>query len=294
MSESNVSESPEHTDPETENKDAKAKAEAEEEIPISAKILPNVLSSTEQINVTTSLHTKSREDSAIQCSIFLEEGAKSTSFVSSNTIPVNYLSSDHLAAGVSDLEKEFESFCRICHEVEKKESFISPCKCKGTISWVHKACVERWLAERDINKCEICGFSYNTIRVPKYNVFKAFYVWLTSDDTQRDRRDVALDLLGMSLFAPLVTTGTYVGLILADAVESLPPNEDNNVSFLQILLLASGRLTMLSVISLLVTVDVAYATWIAIRVQNHVNNWCSWFRRNTMVTLLPSSNDQHD
>lgn len=46
------------------------------------------------------------------------------------------------------------------------------------MSKVHRACLERWLAESAKNSCEICNYEYNTVRKPKvskgqkYSLFK--------------------------------------------------------------------------------------------------------------------------
>jgi len=54
--------------------------------------------------------------------------------------------------------------CRICHCVtEETETLISPCDCKGSMKWVHQACLQRWVKSSDTKKCELCGFSYNMI-----------------------------------------------------------------------------------------------------------------------------------
>ncbi|KAF6201989.1 hypothetical protein GE061_004385 [Apolygus lucorum] len=62
---------------------------------------------------------------------------------------------------------ESSVFCRICHEIGSTDIFISPCNCKGSLSLVHKHCLERWLAESNTSLCELCGYEYNTKRLPK-------------------------------------------------------------------------------------------------------------------------------
>lgn len=34
--------------------------------------------------------------------------------------------------------------CRICFESENEEKLIQPCKCKGTIGYVHRTCLNNW------------------------------------------------------------------------------------------------------------------------------------------------------
>ena len=32
----------------------------------------------------------------------------------------------------------------------------NPCACKGTLSYVHEACLVKWLLQRNIRTCELC------------------------------------------------------------------------------------------------------------------------------------------
>src|SRR3990167_7919241 len=48
--------------------------------------------------------------------------------------------------------------CRIC--MENKPPLISPCNCKGSIKYVHKECITKWLKTSGKTTCELCKFSY--------------------------------------------------------------------------------------------------------------------------------------
>nr|XP_002126878.1 E3 ubiquitin-protein ligase MARCH4-like [Ciona intestinalis] len=48
--------------------------------------------------------------------------------------------------------------CRICQEADG--SLITPCRCKGTIGFVHEACLVQWLSKSGKSMCEICHTSY--------------------------------------------------------------------------------------------------------------------------------------
>lgn len=39
--------------------------------------------------------------------------------------------------------------CRICFEIRNQKNMIAPCKCSGTSKWVHRQCIEKWIAECD-------------------------------------------------------------------------------------------------------------------------------------------------
>ncbi|KAL1426690.1 hypothetical protein MTO96_018159 [Rhipicephalus appendiculatus] len=49
--------------------------------------------------------------------------------------------------------------CRICREGDQKAELVSPCSCSGTMGFVHKSCLERWLNQRNVDSCELCGAS---------------------------------------------------------------------------------------------------------------------------------------
>jgi E3 ubiquitin-protein ligase DOA10 len=52
--------------------------------------------------------------------------------------------------------------CRIC--LEENEPFISPCKCNGTIKYVHEECLDTWRYNNKHKKaflqCEQCLYTY--------------------------------------------------------------------------------------------------------------------------------------
>jgi E3 ubiquitin-protein ligase DOA10 len=49
--------------------------------------------------------------------------------------------------------------CRIClvgEENERDKSLVQPCGCRGSCSWTHRHCLERWVKESKNRTCEIC------------------------------------------------------------------------------------------------------------------------------------------
>ena len=48
--------------------------------------------------------------------------------------------------------------CRIC--LMDDPPFCSPCKCKGSMSYVHVACLARWCTETGVTSCELCMRSF--------------------------------------------------------------------------------------------------------------------------------------
>ena len=54
-----------------------------------------------------------------------------------------------------------EALCRICREEDELEALLTPCACKGSVAYVHRACLLRWVtyrmeAQRPAKQCELC------------------------------------------------------------------------------------------------------------------------------------------
>lgn len=47
--------------------------------------------------------------------------------------------------------------CRICYiQAEKNNPLVAPCVCKGSIQYIHKQCLYRWVRISSQNNCELC------------------------------------------------------------------------------------------------------------------------------------------
>lgn len=46
--------------------------------------------------------------------------------------------------------------CRFCHDTESQETMISPCKCAGSLAFVHKNCLDQWRRKGPITAANIC------------------------------------------------------------------------------------------------------------------------------------------
>ncbi|XP_049829179.1 E3 ubiquitin-protein ligase MARCHF3-like [Schistocerca gregaria] len=68
--------------------------------------------------------------------------------------------------------------CRICHGDEGW--LVAPCSCRGTVAWVHRACLERWLSEAGRDSCELCGRRFHTVRVPRHGPWSGLLRWLAT------------------------------------------------------------------------------------------------------------------
>lgn len=60
-------------------------------------------------------------------------------------------------------EEEEEACCRVCHcEGDNENPLYHPCKCDGSIKFVHQNCLKQWLkiSNKQNKTCELCGEEY--------------------------------------------------------------------------------------------------------------------------------------
>ncbi|NXN99407.1 MARH1 ligase, partial [Rhinopomastus cyanomelas] len=51
--------------------------------------------------------------------------------------------------------------CRICHcEGDDESPLITPCRCTGTLRFVHQACLHQWIKSSDTRCCELCKYDF--------------------------------------------------------------------------------------------------------------------------------------
>ena len=60
--------------------------------------------------------------------------------------------------------KSFEKVCRICIESESESKMITPCRCTGSVKFVHESCLKSWIISQGGNlfqkKCELCNTDF--------------------------------------------------------------------------------------------------------------------------------------
>lgn len=65
-----------------------------------------------------------------------------------------------------------EKHCWVCFATEREDraaEWVSPCKCKGCTKWIHQACLQRWLDEKQKGNvggpvsCPQCGIEYHIV-----------------------------------------------------------------------------------------------------------------------------------
>ena len=83
---------------------------------------------------------------------------------------------------VKDVEEN--TFCRICLEKGEPETYLCiPCKCIGSISYIHPDCLKEWIKESGSVECEICHSMYKS----RWTIW-AYEQNLIRDNTNNTRR----------------------------------------------------------------------------------------------------------
>ena len=63
-----------------------------------------------------------------------------------------------------------DDVCKYCRQGETNDRpLFYPCKCSGTMMYVHEDCLKRWLETSQSNKCEVCGFIFRFKSIWKQN-----------------------------------------------------------------------------------------------------------------------------
>ena len=55
--------------------------------------------------------------------------------------------------------------CRICLEQSRLTELVSPCRCKGSLKYIHKTCFVNWIDKSKSLICELCRSYYRNIIV---------------------------------------------------------------------------------------------------------------------------------
>ncbi|XP_050964366.1 E3 ubiquitin-protein ligase MARCHF1 isoform X2 [Labeo rohita] len=72
------------------------------------------------------------------------------------TIPTNQNGATQQACTDDELE-----VCRICHcEGDEECPLITPCRCTGSLRFVHQGCLHQWIKSSDTRCCELCKYDF--------------------------------------------------------------------------------------------------------------------------------------
>ncbi|KAG7476337.1 hypothetical protein MATL_G00081730 [Megalops atlanticus] len=109
------------------------------------------------------------------------------------------------------VEEAPEKHCWVCFATEREDrvaEWVSPCRCKGCTKWIHQACLQRWLDEKQKGNsagavsCPQCGTEYHIV-FPKMGPLVYFL-------QQVDR--------ALSRVSPFAAAGVVVGTVYWSAV----------------------------------------------------------------------------
>jgi len=172
----------------------------------------------------------------------------------------------HRSSAIYNASKVSFNFCRFCFEGDTKEILISPCHCSGSVGFIHKSCVEKWLNERLKDTCELCEKKYKVVR--HHRPFKS---WLCNNNEGDDRRNVLGDGICFLLLTPLAAISTY--LCTAGAIYYFQEKNSESVG----LLCLAGLLAVI------------YTAWFILTVRYHFQVWLKWKSLNVDIRLVDIS-----
>ncbi|XP_059867933.1 E3 ubiquitin-protein ligase MARCHF1 isoform X1 [Delphinus delphis] len=119
--------------------------------------------------------------------------------------------SDHLKA------------CRICHcEGDEGSPLITPCRCTGTLRFVHQACLHQWIKSSDTRCCELC--KYDFIMETK---LKPLRKWEKLQMTRSERRKIFCSVTFHVIAITCVVWSLYV--LIDRTAEEIKQGNDNGV-----------------------------------------------------------------
>ncbi|KAH8033528.1 hypothetical protein MRX96_017312 [Rhipicephalus microplus] len=67
------------------------------------------------------------------------------------------------SAGCLNVTTSSAPICRVCHDGNHMESFMSLCKCSGNMGLLHVSCLEHWLDTQNVDHCEVCKHRFPTM-----------------------------------------------------------------------------------------------------------------------------------
>uniref|UniRef100_A0A8D0DGW4 RING-type E3 ubiquitin transferase n=1 Tax=Salvator merianae TaxID=96440 RepID=A0A8D0DGW4_SALMN len=121
-----------------------------------------------------------------------------------------------------DLSDDFE-VCRICHcEGDDESPLITPCRCTGTLRFVHQACLHQWIKSSDTRCCELC--KYDFIMETK---LKPLRKWEKLQMTTSERRKIVCSVTFHIIAITCVVWSLYV--LIDRTAEEIKQGNDNGV-----------------------------------------------------------------
>ncbi|MBN3295455.1 MARH1 ligase, partial [Amia calva] len=111
--------------------------------------------------------------------------------------------------------------CRICHcEGDEENPLITPCRCTGTLRFVHQACLHQWIKSSDTRCCELC--KYDFIMETK---LKPLRKWEKLQMTSSERRKIFCSVSFHVIAITCVVWSLYV--LIDRTAEEIKQGTDN-------------------------------------------------------------------
>ncbi|XP_028044453.1 uncharacterized protein LOC113560138 [Rhopalosiphum maidis] len=196
--------------------------------------------------------------------------------VSENEIRTDNLVST--SSGFNDSEIPTPNLCRICLQSDLDESnkCISPCFCRGSISKVHKTCLEKWLLQASSTVCEICTYVYKTRRVTKYSLLGSIKAWFFSSESIEEIKELFYDGCVLVITLPFISLFSYVGFSITEHIF----NTDVQIKYDMVY-----RVVSFSACWAILCADFFFCFWTSCRIQHHVLNWYNFYKNNQSIIL---------
>lgn len=163
------------------------------------------------------------------------------------------------------------SMCRICHDGGTQEELLSPCECSGSLSSVHRSCLERWLSASGTSICELCQYQFTVKRRSR-----SLLEWLQNRSLRQEKRTLFGDLVCFLLITPLASVSGW--LCLRGAIDHLH---------------FSSRLEAVGLIALTVALFTIYLFWTLVSLRYHCRLYNEWRTSNQrVIVVLPHPHSQ--
>uniref|UniRef100_A0A182FGG1 Uncharacterized protein n=1 Tax=Anopheles albimanus TaxID=7167 RepID=A0A182FGG1_ANOAL len=95
--------------------------------------------------------------------------------------------------------------CRICQSSSEELRLVSPCRCKGTMKYVHLECLEVWLNRSGLARCELCLYPFQTHESLRYGCCESLSVWYSNQDNRNLLLSDLMIYFIMSLVCAMLT-----------------------------------------------------------------------------------------
>eukprot|EP00102_Acyrthosiphon_pisum_P008694 XP_003245666.1 PREDICTED: E3 ubiquitin-protein ligase MARCH3-like isoform X1 [Acyrthosiphon pisum] len=170
------------------------------------------------------------------------------------------------------------SVCRIClqSDFDETNKCISPCFCRGSMSKVHRTCLEKWLLQASSSICEICTFEYKTRRVAKYSLLGSIKAWFFSSETKDEVREFFYDGCVLLIMLPFIAIFSYAGFSLTEHIF----NADGQIKYD-----LAYRVVSFSACWSILCADFFFCFWTSCRVQHHIIKWYNFYKNNQWIIL---------